>query len=404
MHNGILIGGLVFYGVVPLVMELNKDDFIGRKNYFDMGVEKYVLTYFIITLFFTIFYFSNHSSFRKKSFVYAPSENKFNKNLKRFGYFCLFVGGVSLILFFGALGGLSSALAIAERARSFSTSLTDFMPYYASLLVVPARLITVAPFCFWILMYYSDKQGKKEYKFHVVISFVLSALFYLFNAGRAQILAMLLCLVVPIMLNMRVKHAWRYIIIVAIMSLPMLDVLDQLFIYMQNGTFELGETTYLSYISQFSVPIKNVFYSFEIGNTYGYRYGLDFVTSILDLVPGLNFEPSYLPTSEFYGGAGWKITGGTPNDLITLSILEFHVLGIIIIPFILGKASKFLDEFIRNCADIRVSRVLATVFSVYSFLLIQSADPVAVFRAFILWMIPLIMIMSKCKTIQIGTY
>lgn len=395
MYNGIMIGGLVYYGVVPLVMNLCKENIVQRSNSFlYKSTSEYFEAYFIIIVFFSVFFVSYNGFVRKKEITCMHQiEKKFNKYLKKTGYICLILGGGSLVLFFAALGGVSSALAISERARSFSTALTDFMPYYASLLVVPARLVTVAPFCFWCLHY--SYNGK--YKAHIIISFVLTLLFYLFNAGRAQILAMALCIVVPIMLNMKLRHAWRYIIVIGFTSLPLLDVLDELFVYMQTGTFELGEIDYLSYISQFSFPINNVFHAFEIGDTYGYRLGQDFITCILDFIPGLSFEPSYIPTSIFYGGDTWKITGGTPNDLITLSILEFHMLGVIIVPLVLGKISKFVDEFIRTCSDIRISRVCATVVAVYSFLLIQSADPVAIFRAFILWMFPLVMYLSRTR-------
>lgn len=394
MYNGILIGGLVYYGVVPLVMELCKEKLVLKSNSFLYKSEnEYFEIYFIIIIFFFVFFASYNSCVKKRNYLYAPNRKKFTKYLKWCGYICLILGGSSLVLFFVALGGVSSALAIAERARSFSTALTDYMPYYASLLIVPARLVTVAPFCFWCLYYLND--GK--FKLHVIIAFILSTLFYLFNAGRAQILAMILCIIVPIMLNMKLRHAWRYVIVIGFASLPLLDVLDELFVFMQTGTFKLDEIDYLSYISQFSLPINNVFHAFEIGDTYGYRFGQDFITCILDFVPGLSFEPSYVPTSIFYGGDTWKTTGGTPNDLITLSILEFHILGVIIVPLVLGKISKFVDEFIHTCSDIRISRVCATVIAVYSFLLIQSADPVAIVRAFILWMFPLVMYLSRTR-------
>ncbi len=396
MYNGVLIGGLVFYGVVPLVTEIYKESMVTKSNHYTyMATDEYLLTYFLLIMFFLVFFVSNHGYIKKRNFVYAPNDIKLRVYMKKVGYSCLFLGGGSLLLFFASLGGLSSALAIAERARSFSSSLTDYMPYYASLLVVPARLVTVAPYCFWVLHYLSEKNYK--YKLYVIVSWTLCALFYLFNAGRAQILAMTLCIIVPVMLNMKIKHAWWYIIFLGVLSLPLLDVLDQLFVYMQQGTFELKVVNYLSYIKQFSYPINNVFHSLEIVNTYGCRYGKDFITSILDLFPGLNFEPSYVPTCEFFVGYNWRNIGGIPNDLVTMSVLEFHVLGIVIVPFVLGKLSKFVDEFVSGCSDIRISRVLATVMAVYSFLMIQSADPTALFRGFILWLIPLVMILSKAK-------
>lgn len=398
MYNGILVGGLVYYGLVPLINEINKDSiyYTSSNYYINMGTGKYIAIYFMIIVFFFFFFLANNGTFNKRNYINVPNVKKFYKYLEMFGFFCLIVGGSSLLLFFAALGGVSQALTIAERARSFATSLTDYMPYYASLLIIPARLVMVAPYFFWALIYLSDRK-KKRYKILMIASFVLAVLFCMFNAGRAPLLAMALCVVVPIMLNKNIRHTWLYIMIIGIISLPLLDVLDQLYVYWQKGTFELGEAKYLSYLSQFSYPINNVFHAFDIGKKYGYRFGQDFVTCILDILPGFTFEPSYVATSEYMAGPRWRVAGGTPNDIITLSILEFHILGVVILPWALGKISKFVDEFTRECNDERVGRVLSTVLAVNSFLMISNADPVAIFRAFTMWLIPMVMILSRAK-------
>lgn len=394
MYNGILIGGFVYYGFVPLLNELNKNGLMKKNNYYvDMDTEKYIMIYFMIIIFFCFFYLSSNGYFNKRNYVFAPANGRFAQIFKAAGFFCLIVGGLSLALFFAALGGISTALSVAEKARSFTTSLTDFMPYYASLLIIPARLVMVAPYFFCALTYMKGKR----YRIYTIISLVLAVLFCLFNAGRAPLLALILCFVVPIMLKMNIRYAWTIIMIIGVVSMPLLDVLDQLYVYFQKGTFELTGINLASYLNQFSYPINNVFHAFDIGNKYGYRFGKDFITCVLDILPGFTFEPSYVPTSEFIGGARWKVTGGTPNDIITLSILEFHVLGLVIVPWVLGKISKFVDEFTHNCTDIRVSRILAAVMAVNSFLMVANSDPVAIFRAFIMWMIPLTMVLSTTK-------
>ena len=398
MYNGVLIGGLIYYGIVPLISEIYKSSMEYSYTYYlNMDTYSYIFTYMYITAFFCIFFISSKGYILNRSYVYVANENKLSKYMKLIGYSSLILGGISLLLFFKALGGLSSALSIAEQARSFAISLTDFMPYFASLLVIPARLVTVAPFCFWVLIYLNGRKGKIRYQKYMLLSIVLAALFYLFNAGRAPILAMILCFVVPVMKNMKIKHAWLYTFIIGIAAMPLLDVLDQLFVYMQKGTFDMGETDYLHYLNQFTYPINNAFHAFDIGRTFGFRWGRDFVTAVLDFVPGLSFEPSYIPTSAYIGGPHWHITGGTPNDIITLSILEFHIFGFLIVPFVLGKISKFADEFIRGCPSVKAGRVLATVVAVYSFLMVANADPYAIFRAFILWLTVLSMMLSKSR-------
>ena len=397
MYNGILVGGLVYYGVVPFFNEINKDEIFKSDNYYvNMGTGKYVVTYLMIIVFFFFFFLSNNSSLKRRKYINVPDEKRLYKFLKFVAYYCFIVGGASLFMFFGALGGISQALEISEKARSFATSLTDYMPYYASLLIIPARLIMVAPYCFWALSYLTERK-KRRYRILTVTSFVFAVLFCLFNAGRAPLLAMILCIVIPVMLNKRIKHTWLLIMLIGVAAMPLLDVLDQLFVYWQSGEFELEETNYFSYLSQFSYPINNVFHAFDIGNEYGYRYGKDFITCILDMLPGFTFEPSYEGTSEYMAGPRWRVAGGTPNDIITLALLEFHVLGLLIMPLVLGKISRFVDEFTGGCRDKRTGRVLSTVITVNSFLMVGNADPVAIFRAFTLWIIPMVMVLSTSK-------
>ena len=69
----------------------------------------------------------------------------------------------------------------------------------------------------------------------------------------------------------------------------------------------------------------------------------------------------------------------------------------IIIPLVLGKISKLTDEILFSFNDKRIARVLSTVIAVYSFLMVSNADPYSIFRAFILWMIVLVVLVSKTK-------
>ena len=56
MYNGILVGGLVYYGVVPFFNEINKDEIFKSDNYYvNMGTGKYVVTYLMIIVFFFFF-------------------------------------------------------------------------------------------------------------------------------------------------------------------------------------------------------------------------------------------------------------------------------------------------------------------------------------------------------------
>lgn len=398
MYQGIIFGGLLYYGIVPFILERFPEISNYGSTYYvqTRNTYEYLHVYLCIFVFYLIYCLSYRINFTQRKTIYKAKNDLLIKYLRMMGLLCFYVGGVSLVGFFGALGGLSNALAIAEKARSFNTALTDFMPYRASLLVVPARLITVAPFCFWSLKYLmTEERDRRSQNKYMVISFALAALFYMFNAGRAQIAMILLCVFVPILKNRGIKCVWPWLILICCVSLPTLDILDNLFVYLQTGEFNEIQIDYFSYVKQFRYPVNNMFNAFDIGKKYGFRWGQDFVTAILDLVPGLSFEPSYVPTSKYLVGADWTILGGIPNDIITFSILQFHVCGLIIIPFILGKITRAIDEIMEGIENQRVRTILSTLLAVNSYLLIASADFVAIFRAFIMLVIPFAIYKSR---------
>jgi len=407
IFEGVIFGGLVYYGIIPFIIECFPNE-ISYNRYFYVlteGLGEYIISYLSIFVFFGIFVLSYKYVIvaPKKSYYIEPTWNyeRLVITLYRVGQFCLYIGGVSLIMFFIALGGLSNALSLGETIRGFQTDLADYMSYSASLLIIPARLITIAPFCFWGYLYLVPTGMKRlRLKLYILISFILSLLYYLFNAGRAPLIAFLLCIFVPILNGKGKKHIWKFLILLGCLALPLLDVMDSLFVYMQKGVFEEINADYFSYVSQFRAPINNVFYAFDIGNTYGYRWGSDFITVFLDFLPGLYFEPSYIPTSEFLGGVNWRASGGVPNDLVTFSILEFHVFGLVIAPFVLGLLAKRIDKLIEHLTISKVAVILSTVLAVNSFLLVGNADFVALARSFTLIIIPGIILFSSKKRIM----
>ncbi len=403
IFEGIIFGGLLYYGIIPFIIELFPHEIRYNRYFYVLteGIGEYFTSYICIFVFFATFILSYKSSSSSRKKVYSIETSldtdRLKTNLYRMGLFCFYVGGISLILFFVALGGISNALSLGETVRGFQTDLADYMSYTTSLLVIPARLVTVAPFCLWGYLCFAQGGIKQlSIKLYILISFILSLFYYLFNAGRAPLVAFMLCIFVPILNSKGKRHIWKFLILLGCICLPLLDIMDALFVYLQRGSFGKLDFNYFSYVSQFRAPINNVFYAFDIGNTYGYRWGSDFITVFLDFLPGIFFEPSYIPTSEFLGGVNWKSTGGVPNDIVTFSILQFHIFGLVLIPFVLGHLAKRIDGLIESIDNAKASVVFSTVLAVNSFLLVGNSDFVAIVRAFTLILIPAT-IMLSCK-------
>lgn len=278
--------------------------------------------------------------------------------------------------------------------RSFSTDRTKYISGFAAILIIPSRLITVAPFAFYILM---QKKGlKKKIKIIMcfIISTVLSIMFYIYNAGRAPLMYFVLSFAM-IYVYKFVKRPWKYILIVAVLAMPLLDVLDSFSLFLQQGTWNPIKVDYLSYINQFATPFRNIANMTDIANTFGFRWGSDFITSIVGLIPGVNFPASYENTSLFFGGENWKTTGGIPNDLITFSYIQLGVIGVILIFALIGFLVGKIDRVFIKMPDGKIKILLCSAIAIYLFGIILNADFVSFIRGgFILICLAIIVLSS----------
>ena len=386
-YMGISFGFILYYVIVPIYLLINMQTFLNYElncGYFcNDSINKHILyndnfglvfiMIFIAGIFFNCSYFLPVKKGKNKK------EKKFDKIklVKNIMYLTLIFGGTSLVIFFYKFGGIFEALKYSEHLRSFSNNSSEIVGN-ANILIIPARLMTATPF---LLVYLNefDKKNKNYYNKILVISLILSALFYLYNAGRAPIIMFCLCFLY-MFLKKRVKKTWTLIIILAVISLPLLDVMDQLFVFFRYGTFKGININYTKYIYQFIYPFRNVLNINNITEQYGFRFFTDFVTSILDLLPKVEFEASYVNTSLYINGPDWKIIGGIPNDFVTFGYIQLGGIGVMILSIFLGRISKTLDCKIINWSKSNVKMLYSAVLTVYGFSIINNSDFVSFIR------------------------
>lgn len=386
-YKGVVFAFLFLYNIIPLIVLCNLSNFIeiarpnSMKYLYQKDFWSYIYSIIITTIGLLGFHIAySYSKKDKNKVIFQINEEKKRKIVKIMAWSTFTVGVVCLLIFCQAFGGISTALKYAEIMRSFSTSYTDKISYWASILIIPARLVTVSPFLFVLL---NDKEKAKKNKifniFFLGISLVFSAIYFLLNAGKAPILMFALCFVYAI-LKLFTKKTWTILIILGILCMPLLGILDSTFLYFANGKFEMNNVNYFKYISQFTYPVQNTINVADIVEKYGYRYGTDYITGVLNILPKVNFKPSYEDTSEFYGGENWKEKGGVPNDFITFSYLQLGILGIIIISGILGWLLERIDRRTIKLEKNLQGNLLCGVLTVYSFNIILNADPEPVIK------------------------
>lgn len=389
-----------YYALIPLLIGIISEKSTKSNEYFitfmrggGMGNVAYFL---VVTIFILVFVFS-YTQARSYKF-YEIDRKRFFKLTKIAGYIALFGGGVCLIIYFHLMGGLVRALSYAEFNRSFAYSMEDVVGQYF-ILFRPAKLITIAPFCLSFLFFATKGKSKKQ-MLYFIGAIALALGFYLYDASRSSLMIYLVALSFPI-ISHYVKHPWFLIFVCGMVGLNMLNVLDSLFVYFATGDFEVEAFNWNEIIHQFSHPYRNVCFSFDIALQGGIRFGRDFVTDFLSFIPGVNFEQSYVPTCEFFIGPNWHAEGGIPNDIITFSIIEFFFLGIFIIPYVVGKLVRKLDDFFTLAFKNDQLKTASIMLQAYLILLVffntASSDFVAILQGYSLFVFFFIPIYSLKK-------
>ena len=327
------------------------------------------------------------------------NEDKFEGVIKFFIHFSFIVGGLSLLLFFHSFGGVRRALAMAEYLRSFSNEASDIIGIN-SLLLITSRLITITPF---LVSYYIEKyKGRKYSLFYIVqffVSFILSLLYYLYYAGRFPLICFFLA-VFYVFIRNKVKRPWTLIIILGIIGLPLLDVLNDLFLFFSSGNFSGIEINYVKYLYDFIYPIRSVINIIPLSKLNGIKYFMDIPLGFLDFLPGISVTPSYYSISAYFHGYNWKRIGGIPTDAITFGFYQFNIIGVIVFALLLGfiiqKIDYRLDKLKSNS-----KYYIGSYFSMMCFSIVNNADTSSFVKGqFFFIILYIILILSTKKKVK----
>ena len=356
LFSSVLLCLILYFDCIPFITHLLY--YLGRESLSftsrmisicESRMEDFLYAVFSIVVFTLAFVASYYYKINKHRRLFRcnyHSERIEKKILKAVTIGSFSLGSVCFLLFIHEFGGIAKLLASSEYLRSFNTNASSVVGYYASLMIVPARLITVTPIFALSLLYdksYLTKKARSFYIIVLIISIFLSIIFYLFNAGKTGIGLFAIIMFVAFVQD-KVNHPWRIVLYFAVAALPILGILDSLFVYISYGRWDSVSLTYSSYLSPFTYPFFNVLNLRNMTNMFGYRWGQDYVTGLINLIPGVEFPPSYEVTSEFAGGVSWRILGGVPDDIITFGYLQLSFLGVVFAAIVLAFVCSVIDK------------------------------------------------------------
>ena len=380
---GFSLGYGIYFMLIPSIMFLWNSQFSVRYELFnDFVMNKelpdYLFTLFIITVSYLIVILV-YLIFKNK-YIYISSkpqkvlinEEKFKRVIKYVGYFTLFVGGGSFVIFIISLGGISNALTLAEYNRSHTVELTEHVSYGFSLFSVSARILVISPYMFLVL-YMLDKSNRST-KFLLALSFIINSFYLLYNAGRAPILIFSVCILYILLSKINVKFIWTKIISLGIICMPLLGILENIFNGFHYGTYKKIEIDYFQYIYEFSHPYRNVLNMRDIVSEFDYKYGLDYITAFLNMIPGINNPASYANTSLYFRGSDWAKLGGIPNDFITFNYIQLGIFTLIGVSLFFGYLLSRIDYFVNKIDNKNIKSIFIALSSTLLFSYIPNAD------------------------------
>ncbi len=398
--SGALFGVLLYYCVVPIIglychifERMKLVDYLGSLTKATSYDYFRLVTCISVFLIVTLSVYSHVSKKYKRSYI---DEVKFKNNVRFWTWFTFIVGGLCFLLYAYSIGGFVQLLLYAETLRSHATDKTQLFSGRSFILVIPSKLITVSPYL--ILLYIKCVKKSRFLYLLFAVSLLLTTLFYLADAGKAGLLVFGLSFLVPL-LSYKFKHKWLVTIFLGVTFVGVANYLDALFLYMATGNFDIEASgTILDTLYPFSYPLSNVLNLDGIINVSGIRYCQDFITGVLNIIPGINFQESIVPTSIFYGGYDWKAGGGVPNDVLTFGYLELGILGVAIVGTILGYITAIIDRGLLTLGDSFAERIVKCTLIICIFLLMSSADVVGIVRGqFLLTILSVLIITSQRK-------
>ncbi|MDF2519794.1 MAG: hypothetical protein K0R84_422 [Clostridia bacterium] len=265
------------------------------------------------------------------------------------GIITLIIGVAAELYIVNSLGGILKALAMGDRLRAFGSDRTYYLPQNRLFILI----LMVSPLASTYFFAYALRIYRRfSLYLLLILSFIASTFYLIFNAGRLGIFLYISTFLIDYVYR-KSKHPFGFVGLLLILGVSLLERLDDLFFYLSYGYIKLSSPGIISIINEFSFPYLNLLNAFKINEIYGLRWGVDFVSWVINIVPtrileifGLTKVTSqYMYITEYYSRIS-TASGGIPTDLLTLGIRQFGVFGILVVSVMGSLLCKYIDKLI----------------------------------------------------------
>ena len=327
-----------------------------------------MLSYIVVFLVIMILIYNNCSKKVEVESKIANSEyieNKISTKLKISFNVLFIVGFISFLYLLYEFKGITGLLSYTGAARGEGELTIGAGSVVAYMNILARSILGCMPILITVYMINKRKFNIIN-RTVIVLVFMFSLIYLIFNAGRLQILIFFIPLILFIVNKyFKGKKAIKIYMLIFLLILVIMPELDNLFYYLTyNKSLASFKTEWsimdnlIGVINSFTYPFSNLLLSENMNNEYGLRFGVDYIlpfiniipTRILNIVELEKIQTLYSITSEYYKSSviGFNNSGGVPNDLISLAIRQFSFVGLIISGAIMGIILKYFDILISK--------------------------------------------------------
>lgn len=303
---------------------------------------------------------------RKKINTFSINETVTNNNLtiikkiKIIAYIMLFLGLISNFLYLKAYGGYFNYLNYSKLIRGGIFLLDNKFSFLA-----PFRSCIIFS-CYLFLAIW--KSEKKKYLDFIMftITFILSIFVLYSNNGRLSFVLFLLMILLFWMFSKSKVNTVNFKSIITIVAIVCLG--GYLLVFVGNT---LGRNSINSIVTELNEEISFAFLNFKVINNKSfstdYRFLKDIIYMPLYILPSSFWSSNLgIKTSDAINTKIWKgsfkgengNTGTMPIDFVSISYLQFGIIGLFVIPVIYGWIISKILEVIKTLDNKFIYRML----------------------------------------------
>jgi len=287
--------------------------------------------------------------------------------VKKYWFVLFGIGMFGFILVIFKFGGISNYLNSSGGSRGIYSDIGDNNSIAPGSIFAYANILSRALLgCIYPLILMYEMKPQISRLIGIIFIICLDTMVLVYNAGKLQAIIFYVPILIYFMNKyVRKKNKMLIYLFISIITFLSMSKMDDLFFYLNHGvTLSSYKDSWsfidnlMALVNQFTYPYSNLLLSDKMNNVYGFRFGIDYIAPIFNLIParflniiGLSkIDALYHITSDYYHikVLGFSLIAGVPNDLLTVAIRQLSFPGVILCGSFMGMLLAYVDIGVKK--------------------------------------------------------